>query len=94
MKALKLFPVFCCYGDQGRYCYAQARIQDKYWPAPCQGANEVDLDMEITVGMLIIKRVFHVCTAVGLAQSVERLTAEWEVAGLIPGAGPILRVLK
>ena len=30
----------------------------------------------------------------GLAQSVERLTAEWEVAGLIPGAGPILRVLK
>ena len=28
----------------------------------------------------------------GLAQSVERLTAEWEVAGLIPRAGPILRV--
>ena len=33
-------------------------------------------------------------TAAGLAQSVERLTAEWEVAGSIPGAGPILRVLK
>ena len=32
--------------------------------------------------------------AAGLAQSVERLTAEREVAGLIPGAGPILRVLK
>ena len=33
-------------------------------------------------------------TAAGLAQSVERLTAEREVAGSIPGAGPILRVLK
>ena len=32
--------------------------------------------------------------AAGLAQSVERLTAEREVTGLIPGAGPILRVLK
>ena len=27
-------------------------------------------------------------------QSVERLTAEREVAGSIPGVGPILRVLK
>ena len=34
------------------------------------------------------------CTAAGLAQSVERLTAEWEVAGSIPGSGPILGVLK
>ena len=33
-------------------------------------------------------------TVAGLAQSVERLTAEWEVAGSIPAAGPILRVLK
>ena len=33
-------------------------------------------------------------TAAGLAQSVERLTAEREVAGSIPGARPILRVLK
>ena len=32
--------------------------------------------------------------ATGLAQSVERLTAEWEVVGSIPGDGPILRVLK
>ena len=32
--------------------------------------------------------------AAGLAQSVERLTAEREVAGSIPGVGPILRVLK
>ena len=30
----------------------------------------------------------------GLAQSVEHLTAEREVAGSIPGAGPLLRVLK
>ena len=30
----------------------------------------------------------------GLAQSLERLTAEREVAGSIPGAGLILRVLK
>ena len=30
----------------------------------------------------------------GLAQSVEPLTAEREVAGSISGAGPILRVLK
>ena len=29
----------------------------------------------------------------GLAQSVERLTAAWEPMGLIPRAGPILRVL-
>ena len=35
-----------------------------------------------------------IITAAGLAQSVERLTAEQEVAGSIPGAGPILRVLK
>ena len=37
---------------------------------------------------------FRTSTAAGLAQSVERLTAEREVAGSIPGAGPILRVLK
>ena len=33
-------------------------------------------------------------TSSGLAQSVERLGAEREVAGSIPGARPILRVLK
>jgi len=33
-------------------------------------------------------------TAVGFAESVERLTAERKVAGSIPGAVPILRVLK
>ena len=35
-----------------------------------------------------------VLTASGVVQSVERLTAEREVAGSIPGVGPILRVLK
>ena len=30
----------------------------------------------------------------GLAQLVERLTAEWKVTGLIPGVRPLLRVLK
>ena len=40
--------------------------------------------------------IFNFCceTAAGLAQSVERLTAEREVAGSIPEAGPILRVFK
>ena len=33
-------------------------------------------------------------TAAGLAQSLDHLTAERKVAGWIPGAGPILRVLK
>ena len=33
-------------------------------------------------------------TMAGLAQAVERLIAEQEVAGSIPGAGPLLRVLK
>ena len=32
--------------------------------------------------------------AVGLTQSLEPLTAEREVVGSIPGAGPTLRVLK
>ena len=36
----------------------------------------------------------EIITAAGVAQLVERLTAEREVAGLIPGTGPILRVLK
>ena len=33
-------------------------------------------------------------TATGLAESVERSTAERKVAGSITGVGPILRVLK
>ena len=39
-------------------------------------------------------KVFAQVTAATLAQSVERLTAEREVAGSIPRTGPILRVLK
>ena len=35
-----------------------------------------------------------IATAAGLAQSVERLTAEREVAGSIPRAGPILSAFK
>ena len=35
-----------------------------------------------------------ILTAAGLSQSVERLTAEREVAGSIPEAGPKLSVLK
>ena len=41
-----------------------------------------------------ISSVGRAFTVTGLAQSVERLTAEREVAGSIPGAGPLLRVLK
>ena len=41
-----------------------------------------------------IRNKSYKVTAVGLAQSVERLTAERKVAGPIPGAGLILRVLK
>ena len=37
---------------------------------------------------------FFALIAAVLAQSVERVTAQREVAGPIPGAGPILRVLK
>ena len=37
---------------------------------------------------------FITLSAAGLAQSVEHLTAEREVAGSIPGAGPLLKVLK
>ena len=37
---------------------------------------------------------FSLITAVGLAQSVERLTVEREFSGSFPGTGPILRVLK
>ena len=40
------------------------------------------------------KRDGNFLTAAGLAQLIERSTAEREVAGSIPGAGPLLRVLK
>ena len=38
--------------------------------------------------------VFCINYRTGLAQLVERVTAEWEVVGSIPGAGPKLGVLK
>ena len=38
--------------------------------------------------------ILFLSSAAGLAQSVERLTAKRKVAGSIPGAGPILKVLK
>ena len=38
--------------------------------------------------------ILFISSATGLAQSVERLTAEREVTGSIPVAGPILRVLN
>ena len=42
----------------------------------------------------LVSRADRIRYVAGLAQSVERLTAEREVAGSIPGAGPLLRVLK
>ena len=41
-----------------------------------------------------MKMKIFLSTATGLTQSVERLTAEQEVAGSIPGTRPTLRVLK
>ena len=38
--------------------------------------------------------VLRISWSVGLAQLVERLTTKREVAGAIPGTGPIRRVLK
>ena len=47
-----------------------------------------------TIDCLRSKLFWQDKTTVGLAQSVERLTVEWEVMGLIPRAGPLLSVLK
>ena len=44
--------------------------------------------------LLLLTNLIQEHCAAGLAQSVERLTAEREVVGSIPGAGPTLRVLK
>ena len=41
-----------------------------------------------------VSALYIVPTVAGLAQSVEHLTAEWKVMGSIPGAGPVLKVLK
>ena len=47
-----------------------------------------------TIDCLHSKLFWQDKTVVGLAQLVERLTVEREVVGLIPGAGPLLSVLK
>ena len=47
-----------------------------------------------TIDCLHSKLFWQNKTVVGLAQLVERLTVEREVLGLIPGAGPLLSVLK
>ena len=44
-------------------------------------------------GFLVWKMILD-CFKAGLAQSLERLTAEREVTGSIPEHGPTLRVLK
>ena len=45
----------------------------------------------VTLRLLNVVQIF---TATVLAQLVEHVTAKQEVAGSIPGTGPILRVLK
>lgn len=44
--------------------------------------------------MIFLTIFLDFLTVAGLAQSVERLTVEWEVISSIPGTGPILRGLK
>ena len=44
--------------------------------------------------MVVLNLLYVLFTAAGLAQSVERLTAEREVAGSILWAGAVLMVLK
>ena len=48
----------------------------------------------VTEAVIFCSKYQEDITATGLAQSVERLTAEREVAGSIPGAEPILWVFK
>ena len=44
--------------------------------------------------LLNLPIIYMYLAAAGLAQSVERLTAEWEVTGSISATGAILRVFK
>ena len=48
--------------------------------------------LKLPYDVMVAQFVF--LTAAALTQSVECVTAEREVAGSIPGTGPILRVLK
>ena len=57
-------------------------------------SNSGGLGNEVVLLILANGLLLIFLTAAGLAQSVERLTAEREVVGSIPGAGPTLRVLK
>ena len=52
------------------------------------------MDLFLRHEMSVNCQTLTLLTAEGLAQSVELLTAERELAGSIPGVGPILRVLK
>ena len=76
----------------------------------CPTSQELDLRLIITTSypgqrreisylshyslLAYIILFYFILIAPVFAQSVKRLTAEWEVAGSIPGARPILRVLK
>ena len=57
-------------------------------------SNSGGLGNEVLLLILANGLLLIFLTAAGLAQSVERLTAEREVVGSIPGAGPTHRVLK
>ena len=57
-------------------------------------SNSGGLGNEVLLLILANGLLLIFLSAAGLAQSVERLTAEREVVGSIPGAGPTLRVLK
>ena len=57
-------------------------------------SNSGGLGNEVLLLILANGLLLIFLTAAGLPQSVEHLTAEREVVGSIPGAGPTLRVLK
>ena len=70
-------------GGGGWTFFKIQRIQQRMF---IQGGNKSYKIEGLTKHIILI--------AAGLAQSVERLTAEGKVTGSIPGVGPILRVLK
>ena len=59
-----------------------------------RSTQNTSIDLFIYLYILIIIKKANRINAAGLGQSVERLIAEQEVAGSVPGAGPILSVLK
>ena len=58
--------------------------------APCWGLCHIIISLFVFYLIFFLRKPF---TATGLAQSVERLTAEREVAGSIPGANWEMKVL-